>query len=62
MNYKMELRTWQRDFIKFVNENENSIINLYGYPYGKTTMSLLDTNPYHVYYHDDLENESIIHM
>lgn len=51
----MKLYDWQKRFLEFVDQHENRIINLYGYPYGKTSMADYDTNERHKYYHYDEE-------
>lgn len=59
----IKLKSWQKKFLQFVAENENKIINLYGYPYGKTFLSMINKNNNYKYYHDNRfdENEYFIH-
>lgn len=50
---EITLYTWQEKFLDFVSMNENTIINLYGYPYGKSFIATYDSCENHRYYHDD---------
>lgn len=40
----MKLYQWQNSFQEFIISNKNKVINLIGYSYGKTTMSIYDKN------------------
>ena len=55
-----KLRNWQKSFQMFLEKNNNRIINLYGYPFGKSTMAWIDKDKEdRIYYHDIRNNESI---
>jgi len=50
MNIK--LKDWQKKFLQFASNNKNKIINLYGYPSGKSFIAFYDKNSKdRVYYH-----------
>jgi len=56
---EIQLKPWQLRFQEFVLNNKNKVINLYGFPYGKTTMAVYDKKKTdRIYYHDNRDDES----
>jgi hypothetical protein len=59
----IKLKNWQKRFQQFLLDHENKIINLYGYPSGKSFMALYDkNNKDRIYYHyESLSDLQSIH-
>lgn len=59
----IQLKKWQKEFQQFLLIHKNQIINLYGYPSGKSFMAHYDKkNKDRVYYHEEsMPNYELIH-